>query len=1059
MNTPQARRTIDDPLSQVVADYHAGILLIDREFDDACERLRNSIDSIHRESPKRADRSDRKQSQESKLLEQGAKIEQDIARIDCETAKLDQGLAAINTSLHSLTQHKAILEQQIRDRWLIERLIYVLWEDKDQQLCDALQSDLDSGVRQKSALEETKRRLDSTRSQMVTNRNNLQASLDQIRRTLSDMRTSVHHADEQAKILAQRASDAEKRRKTRKDNLLGSLSAAWQKAAKEIADELRLIRRRQPAFSDLGGVDSDIASEMPQFLLLGSQEVAFKQLKCVIPHAIGFPFERALVLPEDNQAQRRLAHHLLLRLLQAAPPGRLELTLIDPLRLGQSFSPFLPLLSVEKLMPECRVLTRGDEIEEVLGRLMDETEYLIQQRFKGRVSNWSAFNAENPDAPLSYKVVLLFDVPEQLSEKSLWYIERLTESGPRCGILPIIAVDGHRIEDKRFERLRRTLILSTQRLDRCLRVEADDSGSLSHTYLPEFWPRQEVLDDFLSKLSGHYADIGRFRRSLSELWTGSAPSIPSVGGLDVPIGWTSSGKTVSLTLGASTSEHHALLAGKTGSGKSNLLHVIIHSLCEKYSPDELDLYLLDYKESTEFAVYANPLLPQARLVATESDPEYGVTVLEHLVEELGRRAKLFKSAGLRDFSEYRRKHEVPLPRVLLIIDEFQVLFTEGRQVADAAEKLIAQLLKQGRSFGIHLLLATQTLKGINALSLGALMSQLGCRIALACGQEDSALILGGNNMAAADLKSPPEAIINTSNGATSGNVRFMVPLAERSICLAHLQDLAERAFNRGVHRKGRVFDGAHLPKSPPLGEYGKVCGQGDRILLGERLTFAADALSAPLFARHGFNFLFSGFNDAVHDGLLGSVLASIAAADAFDDIVYFDGRGNGLRERFCDVSVALRDRLVTVADIGQLPLEKIASSIGERRVALIIDGLDAEKTLHPVQTFKAARQGDAVPPADLLKKIAEEGPQQGTVVFAFIENWRRCAVGCKELFSLFEVRVAFCMNEDDAGGLVSGGIGKFKGIERPNRSVFVNRMTNEIHWFRPYADIREGASC
>lgn len=48
------------------------------------------------------------------------------------------------------------------------------------------------------------------------------------------------------------------------------------------------------------------------------------------------------------------------------------------------------------------------------------------------------------------------------------------------------------------------------------------------------------------------------------------------------------------------------------------------------------------------------------------------------------------------------------------------------------------------------------------------------------------------------------------------------------------------------------------------------------------------------------------------------------------------------------------------------------------------------------------------------------------------------------------IRFAYCMNEDDAGSLVSGGIGKFKGIEKPNCAVFVNRMTNESIWFRPY---------
>ena len=92
--------------------------------------------------------------------------------------------------------------------------------------------------------------------------------------------------------------------------------------------------------------------------------------------------------------------------------------------------------------------------------------------------------------------------------------------------------------------------------------------------------------------------------------------------------------------------------------------------------------------------------------------------------------------------------------------------------------------------------------------------------------------------------------------------------------------------------------------------------------------------------------------------------------------------------------------------------------------------------------------------ADLLKRIVEDGPRKGTFVFMFVDRWQRCAIACKDLFVFFELRVAYCMNEDDAGSLVSGGIGKFKGIEKPNRAVFVNKMTNDIAWFRPYVQER-----
>lgn len=1050
MSTTQAHPEFAARLSRAAADYRAGIALIDREFDDACQRIDLSIESIHGGSAKRDDHSNREQSQESRLRHQADTIERDIARIDAETVRLDQGLAAVDASLQSLTQQKASLEQQIQNRWLIERIIYLFVNDKDREQCARLQGDLDRGARNKSTLEETRRQLEATRSQMVANKSNLQVTLDQIRHRLAALRASAEHADAQARILAQKASDAENRRQARKRHLLASTSAAWQAAAGEITQEARLLRRQQPAFTDLRGNDSCIASEMPHLLFLGAQEVTFTPFRCSIPHGITFPFERALVLREDNQSQRRLAHHVLLRLLQAIPPGRLELTLIDPIKLGQSFAPFLPLLNVEQLMPQQRVLTRADEVEHILGKLTADTEYLIQQRFKGRISNWTEFNAANIDNPLRYKVVLLFDVPEQLSDKSIWYLERLAESGPRCGILPIVAVNGERIEDKRYERLCVALNRLAQRLDGCLRIEDNDRAGLSYTYMPEEWPRQDALDDFLSVLAIRCEELGRFSKPLPDLWVDYARGSTTVGGFDIPVGWTASGDIVSLTLGATNSEHHALLAGKTGSGKSNLLHVIIHSLCEKYAPQELDLYLLDYKESTEFTVYSTPTLPHARLVSSESDPEYGVTVLQHLVSELENRADLFKSVGVRDFAEYRGVNRHRLARILVIIDEFQVLFAEGRQVAEAAEKLLTQLLKQGRSFGIHLLLATQTLKGIDSLSIGALVTQLGCRIALACGQEDSAMILSSGNWAAADLKSPPEGIINNSNGAKSGNVKFLIPLAERELCRTHLAKMSEQAARRGIEIKARVFNGANLPVRPTLDEFHALCGHSKSLLLGERLTFSSDALAVPLVSRQAFNVLFSGYNDLIHDGLLGSSLESMLLSAMFDEIVYFNGRGIEPRGGYGEASAALGDAFRGISDIAHLPLQAIADDIGKRRIALIIDGLDGEKSLHPVQTFKAPRPGEPTTPSDLLRRIAEDGPRKGTFVFAFIDNWRRCAVSCKELLNLFELRVAFCMNEDDAGALVSGGIGKFKGIEKPNRSVFVNRMTNELSWFRPY---------
>lgn len=843
-------------------------------------------------------------------------------------------------------------------------------------------------------------------------------------------------------------ADQERNQEVRKSNWKLAFAKEWERNATEIASASSQIRQHQPAFVDFGVGKPLMASGIPTGLVIGSLQVSFEQFSCHVPRVIPFPFDSALVLPQGNAEQKPLAHCLLLRLLSALPAGQVELTLIDPLQQGQSVEPFLPLLKVEQLVPQGHVLTRSDEIEATLGKLTDEIEEMIQQRFNEMASNWSEYNAINPDAPLPYKVVLFFDVPEQLSDKSLWFLGRICENGPRCGVLPIIAFDSKRMEDRRYERFSSTLEASTTRFDHLLQNVG--IGDLSFTYQPEQWPRRDVLDGFMARLAENCVAKTRFKKSMPDLWMNFVKGETSIGGFHVHIGWTPAGDFATLRLGATDSEHHALLAGKTGSGKSNLLHVLIHTLCEKYPPEELDLYLLDYKESTEFNIYAVPPLPHARLVATESDPEYGVTVLRHLVGELEMRARIFKSESARDFAEYRKSSGVRLPRVLLIIDEFQVLFTEGRQVAEAAEQLLSQLLKQGRSFGVHILLATQTLKGINALSIGSIITQLGCRIALACGQEDSALILGGGNWAAAELRSPPEGIINNANGAKSGNVKFLIPLAENAICNDHIAKLSEFAAHHGVLSKTRVFSGVHLPRMPPSSEYQAVCGQEETLLLGESLTFDAAPLTLPLTRRSAFNVLFSGYNDLIHDGLLSSMLYSLAFADGFDEVLYFNARGVAPGGGFSAAAQVLGVRFKMFDDISALPLQAISDDLGSRRVALIVDGLDSEKVLQPAPTFRSPKPGEPPTPADLLKRLAEDGPRKGTFVFAFVDRWQRCASACKDLFSFFELRVAYCMNEDDAGALVSGGIGKFKGIEKPNRAVFVNKMTNDAAWFRPY---------
>src|SRR5690606_8266208 len=114
-----------------------------------------------------------------------------------------------------------------------------------------------------------------------------------------------------------------------------------------------------------------------------------------------------------------------------------------------------------------------------------------------------------------------------------------------------------------------------------------------------------------------------------------------------------------------------------------------------------------------------------------------------------------------------------LPRTLLIIDEFQEFFTEDDRVAQTASLLLDRLVRQGRAFGIHVVLGSQTLGGAYTLARTTI-GQMVVRIALQCNEADAMLIMEDDNVAARLLSRPGEAIYNDAAGAIAGNNPFQI---------------------------------------------------------------------------------------------------------------------------------------------------------------------------------------------------------------------------------------------------------------------------------------------
>jgi S-DNA-T family DNA segregation ATPase FtsK/SpoIIIE len=156
---------------------------------------------------------------------------------------------------------------------------------------------------------------------------------------------------------------------------------------------------------------------------------------------------------------------------------------------------------------------------------------------------------------------------------------------------------------------------------------------------------------------------------------------------------------------------HALIAGTTGSGKSELLQTLVASLAVANRPDEMNFVLVDYKGGAAFKDCVD--LPHTVGMVTDLDTHLVERALESLGAELRRREHLLAAAGAKDLPDYldlreKRPTLAPIPRLAIVIDEFASL---ARELPDFVRGLV-NIAQRGRSLGIHLILATQRPSGV-----------------------------------------------------------------------------------------------------------------------------------------------------------------------------------------------------------------------------------------------------------------------------------------------------------------------------------------------------------
>ncbi|WP_222870265.1 FtsK/SpoIIIE domain-containing protein [Actinomadura decatromicini] len=158
---------------------------------------------------------------------------------------------------------------------------------------------------------------------------------------------------------------------------------------------------------------------------------------------------------------------------------------------------------------------------------------------------------------------------------------------------------------------------------------------------------------------------------------------------------------------------HALVAGTSGSGKSELLQTLVASLAIANTPDALTFVLVDYKGGSAFAASAD--LPHCVGLVTDLDGHQVGRALESLSAELRRREELFAAADAKDIEDYWTRTGARLPRLVIVVDEFASMIEELPEFVPG----IVGIGMRGRSLGVHVVLATQRPGGAVSADLRA----------------------------------------------------------------------------------------------------------------------------------------------------------------------------------------------------------------------------------------------------------------------------------------------------------------------------------------------------
>lgn len=777
---------------------------------------------------------------------------------------------------------------------------------------------------------------------------------------------------------------------------------------------------------------------------------------------------------QGEQGVPNLFQVLMLRLALSMPLHLCKFHMVD-CDYGRSFVRFnsLPNPKIQKTLYGA----------EQINRLFADMENIMRETYSGETGKYaslSEYNRANPQSAKPYNFIFIDDFPQSCSYQAFDQLKSMIRNGNamNCGIYIFINFS-------KTQELPRDFDPGFFR-DNCVHImsQADGTTSISpwdmfaglrhvnviETDIPDNFDAAASLLDVEEEnaegvAGGWNPDKMFYELPDEELWAGS-----SVSEINIPVGITDTGAPAVLHFTQVNAQNTALVVGSPGYGKSKFLHSMILNAALRYSPDELELYLLDFS-GVEFDIYDRMHLPHARVIAPESEREFGINILEEIYNEGIRRERLCRENAVDNIAALRKKNDqLIVPRILVVIDEFQELFRKNN---DALSRLacshINHIIQKYRKFAINLVLSSQKVYEVKSnLSI----DEIGNRIAFTCNSKDSALV--GLDYVSLDL--PGGCFIyNDNKGAKNSNVKARTFYIEGSDkenvgSVAKAIDVINKVAQTHAFQKKEtiVFRNRELPAFNPA-----LMAQGSslkevRLYFGQSFAIRNSDIYVPLAGNSGDNVLVAGGDTLIAQEITMSAMMSALLSygnkgDASFYVLNFLRPDNpmyntlGAIKNYQAADITFADNTNAITEILEMIHEEIEKRKGDnlREMKDIYIFIYAFETGQPFKPVKGSYANLVASGASkLLDDILFDGPVYHVYTILQVDNLLDLNRVSDKLLQYFNHRIALQMPTKDSNVVIKDVAASMLYIEGSEwtayRGYYFNSSKNSLTKFRPY---------